>query len=80
MLKNFFCTDNAVQRNVSESNLNVKRRISLKRPHEQLTFSRSDDIEEILNNKISTQNLLSHYLAPPKPDTPIEHVSPICKS
>lgn len=49
--------------------------MSLKRTHDQLPFSHLDDIEEIINNKISTQNLLSHYLAPPKPDTPVESVS-----
>lgn len=64
-----------VQANQSEPCLRSRKRPSLKRTHDQLPFSHFDDIEEIINNKISTQNLLSHYLAPPKPDTPVDNVS-----
>lgn len=57
-----------------EYSLKLNRRSTLKRKHDQLPSSHLDDIEQIINNKISTQNLLSHYLGPPKPDSPVESV------
>jgi meiosis arrest female protein 1 len=71
---NFFAND--FQRNVQESNMTSLKRKSLKRTHDQLQNSQLEDIEEILNNKISTSNLLSLYLAPPKPDTPTNGTVP----
>ncbi|KAG4078561.1 hypothetical protein HA402_002675 [Bradysia odoriphaga] len=67
---------NGVQSNTSPTNLKMRKKYSLKRTHDQLPASHLDDIEEIINNKISTQNLLSHYLAPPKPDTPVQSSIP----
>lgn len=68
------CAGNTVQTSAPQSNIKMRKKYSLKRTRDQLPVSHLDDIEEIICNKISTQNLLSHYLAPPKPDTPVQSV------